>query len=71
MRIIYFYILDVSSGIKELKIQSGPAFYLDVEKLGETILPFKWSSSKFNEISHVGQPDEWNFQAMQPAWVWI
>ena len=39
----------------------GPTF--------DPLPPFQWSASDFQNLSHVGQPDLWNFKPFQTKWV--
>ena len=39
----------------------GPTF--------DPLPPFRWSTSDFRNLSHVGQPDLWNFAPIQTTWI--
>ena len=30
--------------------------------------PFQWSTSDYNNITHLGHPDIWNFGPFTPTW---
>jgi hypothetical protein len=72
-------ILMVSSFQKiELHVVSGPPItYIQNNKsnISENIrfqgVPFQWSKSQFANKTHIGLPDCWQFEAVQPEWFWI
>lgn len=33
-------------------------------------VPFQWSRSQFANKTHIGHPDLWQFNAVQPQWFW-
>lgn len=33
-------------------------------------IPFQWSKSQFANKTHIGLPDLWKFNAVQPQWFW-
>lgn len=33
--------------------------------------PFQWSKSQFANKTHIGLPDCWQFEAVQPEWFWV
>lgn len=36
----------------------------------DTLQPFQWSDSSFNDITHEGLPDKWAFGPFKPQWSW-
>ncbi|XP_015597261.1 putative phospholipase B-like lamina ancestor [Cephus cinctus] len=50
-------------GLEMFEATSGPTF-------SNNCPSFNWSKS-FPNISHVGQPDIFNFDSVRPIWVWI
>lgn len=50
-------------GVESFEVTSGPNI------LGST-KPFRWSTT-FPNVSHVGQPDVFNFDSVTPLWVWL
>jgi hypothetical protein len=62
----------------ELHVISGPpnTFIESVKNNGsESIkfvdVPFQWSNSQFANETHIGLPDLWQFNAVQPEWFWL
>lgn len=56
-------VLADANGMKSFEVTSGPSM------LGST-QPFQWSTT-FPNISHVGQPDIFDFDSVTPLWVWL
>jgi len=50
-------------GVKSFETISGPSTLGSRE-------PFRWSKT-FPNISHIGQPDTFNFDSVAPLWVWL
>lgn len=50
-------------GIENFEAISGPS------TLGSK-QPFQWSNT-FPNVSHIGQPDVFNFSSVTPLWVWL
>ncbi|XP_046987012.1 putative phospholipase B-like lamina ancestor isoform X1 [Schistocerca americana] len=42
----------------------------DVDNHKYPVFPYKWSSSSFVNLSHLGQPDVWNFNIFVSEWSW-
>lgn len=72
-------ILMVSSFQKiVLQVVSGPLITYaqnnknnSSENIGFQDAPFQWSKSQFADKTHVGLPDCWQFEAVQPEWFWV
>ncbi|XP_067010780.2 putative phospholipase B-like lamina ancestor [Anabrus simplex] len=43
----------------------------DVADIKRTPQPFRWSSSLFSELYHIGHPDVWHFDSVPCKWVWV
>lgn len=64
------------SGVIDLKVSkddsflaaAGPPF--SVTQGAIVVQPFQWSKSPIKDLPHVGQADVWNFDPVQPKWVW-
>jgi hypothetical protein len=41
------------------------------ENIGFQDAPFQWSKSQFANKTHIGLPDCWQFEAVQPEWFWV
>jgi hypothetical protein len=61
-----------------LKVVSGPLIDYDqnnkndsCENKGFQDAPFQWSKSQFANKTHIGLPDCWQFEAVQPEWFWV
>lgn len=35
-----------------------------------TIKPFNWSNSIYQNVTHIGLPDKWDFEPFSPKWSW-
>jgi len=72
-------ILMISSFQKiVLKVVSGPLIYYDQNNKNDSFenikfqdAPFQWSKSQFINETHIGLPDCWQFEAVQPEWFWV
>lgn len=56
-------ILADVNGVESFEAISGPIM------LGST-QPFQWSTT-FPNVSHIGQPDVFNFDSVTPLWIWL
>ncbi|XP_069702863.1 putative phospholipase B-like lamina ancestor isoform X1 [Periplaneta americana] len=58
----------------ELYVISGPPVISVENNQNNTSknidVPFQWSKSQFANETHVGLPDLWHFNPMQPKWFW-
>jgi len=72
-------ILMISSFQKiVLKVVSGPLINYDQNNKNDSCgnirfqdAPFQWSKSQFANKTHIGLPDCWQFEAVQPKWFWV
>ncbi|XP_021942139.1 putative phospholipase B-like lamina ancestor isoform X2 [Zootermopsis nevadensis] len=62
----------------ELHVISGPPVtYIESNKNNCSAdimfldIPFQWSKSQFANETHIGLPDLWQFNAVQPEWFWV
>jgi hypothetical protein len=62
----------------ELHVISGPPItYIEnnknngSENMKSSGVPFQWSKSQFANETHIGLPDLWQFNAVQPEWFWV
>lgn len=61
----------------QLQVVSGPlsTYVQNNKNNSENIrfqdVPFQWSKSQFANETHVGLPDSWQFEAVQPEWFWV
>jgi hypothetical protein len=62
----------------ELHVISGPPVtYIESNKNNGSAdikfldIPFQWSKSQFANETHIGLPDLWQFNAVQPEWFWV
>lgn len=55
-------ILADADGVESFEVTSAP-------NMGST-QPFRWSTT-FPNVSHVGQPDVFDFDSFTPLWVWV
>ncbi|KYM97877.1 PREDICTED: putative phospholipase B-like lamina ancestor [Cyphomyrmex costatus] len=56
-------ILADVDGVKSFEVTSGPSTL-------DSTQPFRWSTT-FPNVSHIGQPDVFNFDSFTPLWVWL
>ncbi|XP_011700719.1 PREDICTED: putative phospholipase B-like lamina ancestor [Wasmannia auropunctata] len=56
-------VLADADGVESFEVTSGPSMLDNTQ-------PFRWSTT-FPNISHVGQPDLFDFASVTPLWVWI
>jgi len=56
-------VLADANGVESFEVTSGPNI------LGAT-QPFQWSTT-FPNVSHIGQPDVFDFDSVTPLWVWL
>lgn len=56
-------VLADADGVESFEVTSGPNI------LGAT-QPFQWSTT-FPNVSHIGQPDIFDFDSVTPLWVWL
>lgn len=56
-------VLADADGVQSFEATSGPSALGSRE-------PFRWSKS-FPNVSHVGQPDVFDFDSISPVWMWI
>lgn len=56
-------VLADADGVKSFEVTSGPSML-------DSTQPFQWSTT-FPNVSHVGQPDIFDFDSVTPLWVWL
>jgi len=61
-----------------LKVVSGPLITYaqndkndSYENIGFQDAHFQWSKSQFADKTHIGLPDSWQFETVQPEWFWV
>ena len=56
-------ILADADSVKSFEVTSGPSML-------DSTQPFRWSTT-FPNVSHIGQPDIFDFDSVTPLWVWL
>jgi hypothetical protein len=56
-------VLADASGVESFEATSGPS-------TADSVEPFRWSTT-FPNVSHIGQPDSFDFDSVTPLWVWL
>ncbi|XP_036149336.1 putative phospholipase B-like lamina ancestor [Monomorium pharaonis] len=56
-------VLANADGVESFEAISGPIVL-------DSTQPFQWSTT-FPNVSHIGQPDIFNFDSVTPLWVWL
>lgn len=74
---IYTQLLNNNSDVNALELrelimqQREKAEEDKMELLNKnSIKPFKWAESSFQNITHIGLPDKWAFEPFSPNWSW-
>lgn len=55
--------IKVSDANGDIMLLAGPPY-------SEEVGPFRWSSSSLDGLPHYGQPDLWQYDPINPSWVW-
>lgn len=56
-------VLADADGVESFEVTSGP-------NIPGSTKPFQWSTT-FPNVSHIGQPDVFDFDSVTPLWVWL